>query len=125
METATKHTKENQRKIDFYNRMTNICRPLSGGRNSSPQNSGEIMANINLSRPIFDNRGYCLKSCTYADSRQIREEHNIKILLERITDQELKYFSFMKITEVKPAYFGGKKTKKWEFIRLENKNQVF
>lgn len=119
-----KHISSSQNKIDFYNRMVKICSPLSGGSNSSPQNSGVIMATINLSQPIFRSNGNCLKNCTYADSRAVRGEENIKTLLSKITDEELKCFQFMKITQIKPAYFGGFKTEKWEWIRCNNKEEV-
>ena len=119
-----KHISSNQNKIDFYNRMVKICSPLSGGRNSSPQNSGVIMATINLSQPIFRSNGNCLKNSTYADSRAVRGEENIKTLLSEIKDEELKCFQFMKITQRKPAYFGGFKTEKWEWIRCKTKEEV-
>ena len=119
-----KHIKSNQAKIDFYNRITKICRPLSGGRNSSPQNSGEIMANINLSMPIFRSNGNCIKNSSYADSRQIRGEKNILILLDKIEISELHYFQFMKITESKNTYFGGKKAEKWQWLEFSEKSEV-
>ena len=118
------HIKSNQNKIDFYDRMTKICQPLSGGRNSSPQNSGEIMANIHLSAPIFRSNGNCIKNGSYADSRQIRGEENILILLEKIDISEITYFQFMRIKAVKPAYFGGKKAEKWEWVRFTEKSEV-
>jgi hypothetical protein len=122
---STKHIKSNQSKIDFYNRMTKICQPLDGGRNSSPQNSGEIMANIHLSRPIFRSNGNCIKNGSYADSRQIRGIENVKTLLSKITDDELKYFQFMQITEANCTNIHrGIVAKKWNWIYFENKSEV-
>ena len=120
----TTHIKSNQVKIDFYNRMVKICSGLCGGRNSSPQNSGEIMASIRLSQPIFRSNGNCVKNGSFADSRQIRGEENILILLSKISEEELTYFDFMKITKVKEAYFGGKKIENWEWVRFSDKSEV-
>jgi len=97
---------------------------LNGGGNYSPQNSGVIMANINLSRPIYDNRGYMSKSVSYADSRQIRGEENILTLLERVAEEHINKFNWMEIIEVKPAYFGGNKAAKWEWLKLTSKEEV-
>jgi hypothetical protein len=119
-----KHIASNTAKIEFYNRMKKLCSPLSGGRNSSPQNSGVIMAHIHLSRPIFRSNGNCIKNGSYADGEQVRGEENIKTLILELTDEELKYFNFMKIVERKPAYFGGFKTEKWHWIKCNNKDEV-
>ncbi len=119
-----KHIASNTAKIDFYNKMKQICSPLSGGRNSSPQNSGVIMAHIYLSRPIFRSNGNCIKNGSYGDSEQVRGEENMKILLSKITEEDLKYFDFMKITQRKLAYFGGFKTEKWQWIKCNNKEEV-
>lgn len=129
METIRKHTKANQAKIDLYNRMTSVTQGLSGGANSSPQNSGVIMANINLSEPIIRSSGYCSNYGCYADSRQVRGEENVLILLSRITDDELKRFRFMRITDVKTVHEyvyhkDIKKAAKWEFVKLEKKEDV-
>ncbi len=122
---TTKHIKSNQIRIDFYNRMKYVCHGLSGGRNSSPQNSGEIMATIHLSRPIYRDNGNCIKNGSYGDSCEVRGIENVKTLLNRIEDSELKYFNFMEITE---AYCTnthvGIVAKNWIWKNFEDKKDV-
>ena len=117
------HINSNQENLDYYNKMVKATNNLSGCRNSAPQNSGEIMANINLSAPIFDHRGYMSRTGSFADSRQVRGEENVLILLDRLPDH-INSFRWMKILEVEPAYFGGKKTKKYQWLKLTSREEV-
>jgi hypothetical protein len=117
------HIKSNQQNLDYYNRMVIATQDLKGGGNYSPQNSGVIMANINLSEPIFDSRGYMRKNISFARSKQIRGEENVLTLLERVPEL-INKFSWMKITATKPAYFGGNKAAKWEWVKLTSKEDV-
>jgi hypothetical protein len=119
-----KHIKENQRRLDFYNRMKSITDKLSGGRNSSPQNSGNAMAIIHLSRPIFRSNGNMVKNGSQADLGSVRGVENVLELINTITPEEIHYFKFMKVTEIKTYQDGFKKTLKWDWITCKNNDEV-
>lgn len=109
------------RLIELHNRLHNTCYSHSGGRNFSPQNSGTIMATIEMMKPIFNNRGHCR---FVHHTLYIRGEAEVLAILNKIEESDLSYFTFMEITEVKPVYFGGKKTSNWEWVKLHSKEEV-
>ena len=119
-----KHIKENQRRLDFYNRMKSITDKLSGGRNLSPQNSGNAMAIIHLGKPIFRSNGNMVKDGSYADLGQVRGVENVLELINTITPEEIHYFKFMKVKEIKTNQDGFKKALKWDWIICKNNDEV-
>ena len=122
---TSKHTKSNQTRLENFNRIKFVTNGLRGGSNSSPQNSGSIMAVINNSEPIINRlTGYMSNTGSYSNTETVRGEENVLILLDRITNEELLKFRFMEITETKPAYFGGQKATSWNWVSFDKKEDV-
>lgn len=115
-----KHTRENQARLDWYNKGVSIAEGLSGGGNYAPQNSGVIMLSCHLAKPIYDHRGYMCKTGSYAQSVAVRGKENALIAIER---GAVDYgFSFMRVLAVEDYPLSAqmvkrKRATRWEWVR--------